>query len=316
MSIVICGSLAFDNIAVFPDRFQNHILPDKIHALNVSFLVPELRREYGGTAGNIAFNLRMLAPLCTLTPKIMATVGSDFEPYASRLELMGISQAHVRQIPDQLTAQCFITTDLDDNQITAFHPGAMNFAHLNKITDATDAKIGILSPDGRDAMLQHAEQFAAAGVPFIFDPGQAMPMFEGPDLMRFFEQATYATFNDYEMHMACSRTGKSETELAQMVKALIVTRGKEGSTIYADGQQIQVPVVKAEALVDPTGCGDSYRAGLLVGIANEWSWKKTGQLASLMGAIKIAQRGGQNHAMPFADIQLRYQQAFGESLVE
>jgi adenosine kinase len=314
MAFVICGSLAFDNIAVFQDRFQNHILPDKIHALNVAFLVPELRREYGGTAGNIAFNLRLLAPLTALQPQILATVGNDFEPYAQRLELMGISQTHVRKIPDQVTALCFITTDLDDNQITAFHPGAMSFAHLNKVTDVKDAKLGILSPDGRDAMVQHAEQFAAAGIPFIFDPGQAMPMFEGPDLMKFFEQATYATFNDYEMHMACQRTGKTEAELATLVKALIVTKGKEGSTIYANGQQITVPAVKPDGLVDPTGCGDAYRSGLLVGIANGWDWKKTGQLASLMGSIKIAHRGAQNHALPFDEIKLRYQRAFGESL--
>jgi adenosine kinase len=314
MAIVICGSLAFDNIAVFNDRFKNHILPDKIHSLNVSFLVPELRREFGGTAGNIAYNLRLLAQLSSLQPTILATVGSDFDSYAERMELMGISQAHIRLIPDQLTAQCFITTDLDDNQITAFHPGAMNFAHLNKVADVKGAKLGILSPDGRDAMLQHAEQFAAANIPFIFDPGQAMPMYDGADLLKFLEQATYATFNDYEMHMACTRTGKSEAELAAMVKALIVTRGKEGSTIYADGTQIQIPVVKPDDVVDPTGCGDAYRSGLLVGIANGWSWKKTGQLASLMGSIKIAKRGGQNHALPFDEIVRRYEQAFGEQL--
>ncbi len=314
MSILICGSLAFDNIAVFPDRFQNHILPDKIHALNVSFLVPELRREYGGTAGNIAYNLRLLAPLLKLKPVILASVGQDFDPYADRLDALGLTQEHIRKIPDQLTAQCFITTDLDDNQITAFHPGAMNLAHLNKVQDVADGKIGILSPDGRDAMIQHAEQFAQARIPFIFDPGQGMPMFDGADLIRFFEQATYATFNDYEIAMAVARTGKSEAELANMVTALIVTKGKEGSTIYVGGQQIEVPVVKPDDLVDPTGCGDAYRAGLLTGISLGWDWKKTGQLASLMGSIKIAKRGGQNHALPFDEIASRYKAAFNDAL--
>lgn len=306
MTTLICGSLAFDNIMVFPDRFKNHILPEQIHILNVAFLVPEMRREYGGCAGNIAYNLMLLGG----EPQIMATVGDDAQAYLDRLDKLGLSRRHVRQVPGSFTAQAFITTDLDDNQITAFHPGAMAFSHLNKVEQA-GASLGIVAPDGRDGMMQHARDFAAAGVPFVFDPGQGLPMFSGDELLDFLELADYACFNDYEAKLACDRTGRSLEQLAGLVKALIVTRGGEGSEIYADGERHDIPCVQADAVVDPTGCGDAYRAGLLYGIANGYDWPTTGRLASLMGAIKIAHRGGQNHQLGREAIAARYERAFG-----
>jgi adenosine kinase len=309
MSTLICGSIAYDNIMVFHDRFKNHILPEQIHILNVAFLVPEMRREFGGCAGNIAYNLKLLGG----EPLIMATVGDDADPYLVRMDDLGLSRTHVRRIAGSFTAQAFITTDLDDNQITAFHPGAMSFSHLNHVGDAKNAKLGIVAPDGRDGMLKHARDFAAAGVPFIFDPGQGLPMFSGADLMDFMKLANYACFNDYEAQMACDRTGRSLEQLAVEVKALIVTRGGEGSHIYAEGQRFDIPCVKADEVIDPTGCGDAYRAGLLYGIAEGWIWEKTGQLAAVMGSIKIAHRGGQNHRSSRADIGERFARAFGSA---
>ncbi len=309
MSTLICGSIAFDTIMVFHDRFKNHILPEKIQILNVAFLVPDMRREFGGCAGNIAYTLKMLGT----EPTIMATVGDDAAPYLARLDSLGLSRAHVRQVADSFTAQAFITTDLDDNQITAFHPGAMNHSHLNKVTDAAGTKLGIISPDGRDGMIQHAQQFAEAGIPFVFDPGQGLPMFDGADLMRFIDAATYVTVNDYEAQLLQDRTGQTLEALARKVKALIVTLGGNGSHIYTDGQRIEIPSVKAE-VVDPTGCGDAYRAGLLHGILSGMDWPTTGRLASLIGAIKIAQRGGQNHRFTRDEIAVRYREAFGSSL--
>lgn len=309
MTTLICGSLAFDNIMVFPDRFKNHILPEQIHILNVAFLVPEMRREYGGCAGNIAYNLMLLGG----EPTIMATVGDDATPYLDRLDKLGLSRAQVRHVPGSFTAQAFITTDIDDNQITAFHPGAMSFSHLNKV-DRANAKLGIVAPDGREGMMQHARDFAAAGVPFIFDPGQGLPMFNGDELLDFMRLADYACFNDYEAKLLCDRTGRSLEQLATEVKALIVTRGGEGSEIHFDGQCQTIPCVTADAIVDPTGCGDAYRAGLLYGIANGFDWIKTGQLAAVMGAIKIAHRGGQNHQPSKAEIGRRYESAFGVAL--
>jgi adenosine kinase len=306
MTTLICGSLAFDNIMVFHDRFKNHILPEQIHILNVAFLVPEMRREYGGCAGNIAYNLMLLGG----DPAIMATVGDDADPYLARLEALGLSCAHVRQVPGSFTAQAFITTDLDDNQITAFHPGAMAFSHLNKV-DRANASLGIVAPDGREGMLQHARDFAAAGVPFVFDPGQGLPMFSGDDLMDFLRLADYACFNDYEAKLACDRTGRNLEQLAAEVKALIVTRGGEGSDIYAQGECYKIPCVAPDAIVDPTGCGDAYRAGLLYGIAKGYDWPTTGRLASVMGSIKIAHRGGQNHCPSREEIGERYRKAFG-----
>ena len=310
MRTLICGSLAYDTIMVFNDRFKNHILPEQIHILNVAFLVPDMRREYGGCAGNIAYNLRLLGG----DPLIMAAVGDDCTPYMQRLKHLGLDARHVREIPGTFTAQAFITTDLDDNQITAFHPGAMNHSHANRIADTEGVGLAIVAPDGRDGMLEHARDLAAAHIPFIFDPGQGLPMFDGADLLQFLQLADYCTVNDYEAKLLTERTGRSIEDLAREVKALIVTLGGNGSEVHAGGQRIAIPGVKAKELVDPTGCGDAYRAGLLYGIAQGWSWEKTGRLASLMGAIKIEHRGGQNHKPSRADIADRFQAAFGEAL--
>jgi adenosine kinase len=310
MKSLICGSIAYDNIMVFQDHFKNHLLPDQLHILNVCFYVPEMRREFGGCAGNIAYNLKLLGG----EPLIMATVGDDAAPYLARLKALGMDAAHVRAIPGTFTAQAFITTDLADNQITAFHPGAMLQAHQNRVAHAEGATLGIVAPDGRDAMLQHARDFKAAGLPFIFDPGQGLPMFNGEELLAFIRLADYCTVNDYEARLLCERTGLTLEQLAAEVKALIVTLGGDGSDIYADGKVLKVPSVKPDAILDPTGCGDAYRAGLLYGIGNGWGWEKTGRLASLMGSIKIAHRGAQNHAPTRADIAQRYRQAFGDAL--
>jgi len=310
MSILICGSLAYDNIMVFPDRFRNHILPEQIHILNVAFLVPEMRREYGGCAGNIAYSLNLLGGEAL----IMATVGDDAPAYLERLDRLGLSRAHVRQVPGTFTAQAFITTDLDDNQITAFHPGAMSFSHLNKVEHAAGATLGIVAPDGREGMLQHARDFGERGIPFIFDPGQGLPMFNGEELLEFMRLADYACFNDYEAKLLSERCSRSIEQLAGEVEALVVTRGGAGSLIFARGQQFEIPCVEAEQVVDPTGCGDAYRAGLLYGISKGFDWPSIGRLASLMGALKIAQRGGQNHYFERGQIEERYRQAFGSAL--
>lgn len=310
MRTLICGSLAYDNIMVFHDRFKNHILPDKIHILNVSFLVPDMRREFGGCAGNIAFNLQLLGG----EPIIMATVGDDSTPYTTRLASFGLEEAHVRHIADTFTAQAFITTDLDDNQITAFHPGAMNYSHENKVSDAKDIVLGIVAPDGRDGMLQHAQQFHEAGIPFVFDPGQGLPMFNGAELTQFVELADYVALNDYEAQLIQDRTGKTLVELSKRVKALIVTLGAKGSTLYVDGHPTDIPPVKAQQVVDPTGCGDAFRGGLLYGIVNGLDWNSTGRLASYMGALKIAQRGAQNHGLARAEIAQKIETEFGFSI--
>ena len=310
MRVLICGSMAFDNIMVFQGRFREHILPEQIHMLSVSFLVPQLRREFGGCAGNIAYNLKLLGG----APVIMATIGDDAEPYTARLNRLGITTERIRHVKETLTAQAFITTDLDDNQITAFHPGAMNHSHENKIDAGTDAKLAIVAPDGRDGMVQHIEQLAKARIPFIFDPGQGLPMFSGPDLMQMIDQATYLAVNDYEGKMVEEKTGKSLGELAKMVDALIVTKGASGSTILAKGERHDIESVKASVVVDPTGCGDAYRSGLLYGIVNGYDWKTTGRLASLMGSIKVASRGGQNHHLSRTEITAAYRAAFGVAL--
>ncbi|MEF8734787.1 MAG: carbohydrate kinase family protein [Candidatus Accumulibacter meliphilus] len=307
MSTLICGSIAFDNIMVFHDRFKNHILPEQIHILNVAFLVPEMRREFGGCAGNIAYNLKLLNG----EPLIMATVGDDADSYLLRLDDLGLSRAHVRRIAGSFTAQAFITTDLDDNQITAFHPGAMSYSHLNQVADVAAATLAIVAPDGRDGMLQHAHDLAAAGIPFVFDPGQGLPMFSGDELMNFMQLATYACFNDYEAKLLCDRSNRSIERLADEVEALIVTLGGEGSQIYSKGVCHDIPCVQAATVVDPTGCGDAYRSGLLYGIAAGWDWQKTGRLAAVMGAIKIAHRGGQNHRPTRKDIADQFSKAFG-----
>jgi len=310
MRTLICGSIAYDNIMVFPDHFKNHILPEKIHVLNVAFLVPEMRREYGGCAGNIAYNLKMLGG----EPIMMATVGDDIQPYLERLEQLGLDRSNVLHVKDTFTAQAFITTDLDDNQITAFHPGAMNFSHLNSVNDADAIKLGIIAPDGRDGMLQHATEFHQAGIPFIFDPGQGLPMYNGEELTAFIDQADYVAVNDYEGQLLQERTGLTLEAIAKKTKALIVTLGAQGSIIYTDGKQIDIPCVKPQEIVDPTGCGDAYRAGLLYGIVNDMDWQTTGQLGSLMGAIKIAQRGGQNHQFTRDNIDQLYFENFGSRI--
>ncbi len=307
MRTLICGSIAYDTIMVFRDRFKNHILPDQLHILNVAFLVPDLRREFGGCAGNIAYNLALLGG----EPQIMATVGDDYLPYDERLKKLKLSQQHVRRIPGTFTAQAFITTDLDDNQITAFHPGAMNHSHENHVPAAGGIRLGIIAPDGRDGMLQHAREFHAAGVPFIFDPGQGLPMFGGEELNGFVDLASYVTVNDYEGQMLQERTGKKLEDLARSVKALVVTLGAKGSIVMTGGRVIEIPAVKPAQILDPTGCGDAYRAGLLYGLAAGLDWEVTGRLASLLGSIKIASRGGQNHGFTREEIADRYREAFG-----
>jgi adenosine kinase len=307
---LICGSIAFDTIMVFQDRFKNHILPDKIHMLNVSFLVPQMRREFGGCAGNIAYNLKLLGD----RGYPMATVGRDFGMYSDWMEKSGIALDHVRVIESEHTAQAFITTDLDDNQITAFHPGAMQLSHLNQVSSARDVGIGIVAPDGRDGMIQHAAQFAEAGIPFIFDPGQGLPMFSGDDLRAFIKQATWVAFNDYEWQLVQEKTKLSAQDIAVEVDALIVTKGAEGSVIYTKGREVVIPCAKATAVVDPTGCGDAYRAGLIHGLLHGLDWETTGRVASLLGAIKIESRGTQNHVFTAAQFEQRFEAAFGRTL--
>ncbi|MFP4655166.1 MAG: carbohydrate kinase family protein [Methanohalobium sp.] len=306
---LICGSFAFDNIMVFNDRFKNHILPDKVHILNVSFLVPQLRREFGGCAGNIAYNLKLLGG----DPLPMGTVGTDFEHYAQWMDDHGISREYVTVLDDTFTAQAFITTDMDDNQITAFHPGSMDYSHYNSVLDVKDPAVGIVAPDGRDGMIQHASEFVHAGIPFIFDPGQGLPMFDGDELMNFIDQATWLTVNDYEWQLIQERTGKTQDEIAEYLDALIITKGPEGSLIYNNYEVIEVPAAKPSELKDPTGCGDAYRAGLLYGLTNNLNWEITGRIASLMGAIKIEHQGTQNHRFEIEDFKKRFEESFDMS---
>lgn len=310
MPVLICGSIAYDTIMVFHGEFKTHILPDQIHILNVAFVVPDMRREFGGTAGNIAYNLKLLGG----DPLIMATVGDDFGPYKERLDKLDIKRTHVREIAGAYMPQAFITTDLDANQITAFHPGAMASSYLNKVGDARDVTIGIVAPDSRDGMLQHASQFHDHKIPFIFDPGQALPVFNGDELRHFIELADYVAVNDYEARVLEERTGESLSKLTERVKALFVTKGADGSVIYADGQQITIPSVRENRRVDPTGCGDAYRAGLLLGMERGWSWQKIGRLGNTMGSIKIEHRGPQGHHPSREDIEARYSAAFDEPL--
>jgi adenosine kinase len=310
MTTLICGSIAYDNIMVFRDQFKKHILADQIHILNVAFLVPDLRREFGGTAGNIAYNLRLLDE----NPLIMATVGRDAGSYRARLAELGLSDRHVLVLEDQYTAQAFITTDIDDNQITAFHPGAMSHSHLNRIADAPSARQGIVSPDGRQGMVEHVADFAAAGIPYIFDPGQGLPMFSGPELLGMIDGAACLAVNDYEARIVEQKTGKRVEEIAALVDCVVVTRGGEGATVWSRGSRQDVPAVKAAALVDPTGCGDAYRAGLLYGMARGWEWIRSARLASVMGSIKIAHRGGQNHRPDRETIARQLRENYGETL--
>lgn len=313
MASIICGSIAYDTIMTFEGRFQDQILPDQIHILNVAFLVPSMRREFGGCAGNIAYNLKLLGG----NPLVMATVGADADPYLQRLDALGISQSHIKKMDGAFTAQAMITTDMANNQITAFHPGAMNQSHLNRVTDCTknlepaNSHFGIVAPDGRIGMWEHCHQFAEAGIPFIFDPGQGLPMFNGQELLDLVKMASYLAVNDYEGEMLCQRTGLSLEQLAKQVKALVVTKGAQGAEIYTNGKNIMIPAVKAEKMVDPTGCGDAFRGGLLYGLENNLDWESTGRLASLMGSIKIAHQGPQNHQLTRAEIFARFQKVFG-----
>jgi adenosine kinase len=307
---LICGSLAFDTIMVFPDRFARHILPDQVHVLSVSFQIAEMRREWGGCAGNIAYNLKGLGG----APVIMATLGDDGAPYRERIAALSIAPDGLRTVAGTYTAQAFIITDLDDNQITAFHPGAMNCSHQNRTGDVANIALGIVAPDGRDGMRSHVEQFAAAGIPFMFDPGQGLPLFSGPELIEMIDAATYLAVNDYEAQLLCERTGLSQDAIAQRVEAMIVTLGAEGSLIHTDGSTLIIPAVAPAALVDPTGCGDAFRAGLLYGIGQRWDWEKTGRLASILGAQKIAARGGQNHVVTRDLVAGIYNDRFGSDL--
>ena len=304
---LICGSLAFDTIMVFPDRFARHILPEQVHLLSVSFTVGDMRREWGGCAGNIAYNLKAIGG----EPVVMATIGDDGLPYRERLVAQAVATDGLRTIPGTFTAQAFIINDLDDNQITAFHPGAMNFSHQNRVEDAVDIALGIVAPDGRDGMQRHVAGFANAGVPFIFDPGQGMPLFSGDDLIGMIDAATYLAVNDYEGRLLCERTGLSMADIGRRVDAVVETRGADGSRIHVDGGVIEIPVVRPEALIDPTGCGDAYRAGILYGIAHGWDWERTGRLAAVLGALKIGHRGGQNHLVDRDAVGAIYHREFG-----
>jgi adenosine kinase len=305
---LICGSVAYDTILLFPDRFKAHILPDKLHILNVAFLVPEMRREFGGCAANIAYGLKLLGD----EGLVMGAVGHDFGPYAERFRANGLSLDYVKVVTEAFTAQAYITTDLDDNQITAFHPGAMQNAHLAKVGDvAGPIALGIVAPDGREAMIAHAAQFAAAGIPFIFDPGQGLPMFGAEELKNFIAQATWVTVNDYEWGLLQQKTGWDAAQIVERVTALVVTRAGEGSEIHTKGRTFVIPCAKPAALVDPTGCGDAYRAGLIHGLLRGYDWETTGRIASLMGAIKIEARGPQNHRFTRAQFEARFLANFG-----
>ncbi|WP_313705060.1 carbohydrate kinase family protein [Massilia sp.] len=304
---LICGSLAFDKIMQYHGRFADTLLADQLHRVNVSFLVPTLRTEYGGCSANIAYNLNLLGG----DPLIMATIGQDGADYLERLRNFGIKTRAIKTIGDAYTAQCFVTADQDNNQINAFHPGAMQFSHENNVADCGPLRVAIIAPDGRDGMLKHARDCAALGIPFMFDPGQQLPMFSGEELLAFIEQATYLAANDYEFEMIMDRTGLTLQDIASRLDALIVTRGEKGSEIYAGGERYDIPAVPAAAVVDPTGCGDAYRAGLLYGIAQGYDWKTSGSIASLLGSIKIAHQGGQNHSFTPAEIADKFEAAFG-----
>jgi len=299
-NVLICGSMAYDSIMVFNDYFKNHILPDQIHKLSVSFYVPELKRNFGGTAGNIAYNLSLL----NTSPLVMATVGEDFQPYVERLSKFEIIQDYIKKIPDTFTAQAYITTDLDDNQITAFHPGAMSESHQNSISSITEnISLVVIAPDGKDGMIQHANECVEKNIPFLFDPGQGLPMFDKSELMTFINQAHYIALNDYELQLVLEKTNLTLSKLASAVDALIVTKGSQGSSIYSKGEEIIINAIPIKTPIDPTGCGDAYRAGLIYGILNKYDWAKTGQLASVMGAIKIESQGGQNHTATLPEIE-------------
>ncbi len=310
MAALICGSLAYDTIMVFPDQFKNHILPDKVHILNVSFLVPRMRREFGGCAGNIAYNLKLLGG----DPIPMATVGQDFGAYRDWFAEMAIPLDRVKEIPELFTPQAFITTDHDNNQITAFHPGAMMRSYENHVRDVPGVSFGIVSPDGREGMLQNSKEFAESGIPFIFDPGQAMPLFNGEELRAFIEQADYVTVNDYESNLLQERTGWSEDTIAGKVKAYIATQGPRGARIFAEGKVYDIPPAHERRVTDPTGCGDAFRAGLIFGIEKGYDWPTIGRIGNLMGALKVEHPGTQNQRFDYAEFAEQFSQQFGYAL--
>lgn len=336
MRVLICGSIAYDTIMVFEDRFKNHILPEQVHILNVSFTVPRLRREFGGCATNIAYNLKLLG----IDGVPMGTVGRDFEPYAEWLDRWGIERSYIKTIDDCYTAQAYINTDLDDNQITAFHPGAMSYSHLNRLDgaafgggesrpnardggnlsstsrDPSGFRLGMISPDGREGMITHARELSRAGIPFIFDPGQGLILFSGEELLNFINLASWLTLNDYESKLLQELTGRDLEELSGLVEALVVTRGGEGSLIYTDSEVIEIPPARVREVQDPTGCGDAYRAGLIFGLLHELDWPTTGRVASLMGAVKIEHHGTQNHVLDLHSLEMRFRDSFGYSLQE
>lgn len=307
MTVMICGSIAYDTVMVFDGRFKEHILPESIHMLSVSFLVPQMRRNFGGVAGNIGYNLSLLG----LHPEVLATVGEDFDAYETWMRRHGLSLQHIRRIPDTYTAQAFITTDLDDNQITAFHPGAMQHAGEFGVPADAGITLGLVAPDSRDAMINHARQFAEAGIPFIFDVGQGLPMFDGESLATFIEQASWVIVNDYEGQLIQERTALTPEQIAARCRAYVVTRGAQGSRVYAGGKVIDIPPVAPDKVVDPTGCGDAYRAGIVYGLVHGFDWATTGRLASLIGSIKVAHHGTQSHRFTLEDIQTRFHAAFG-----
>jgi len=311
MSALICGSLAYDTIMVFPERFKDHILPDKVHMLNVSFLVPEMRRQFGGVAGNISYNLKLLGG----EPFPMATVGDDFGPYQRRLESLGISTRYIRHLEGEFTPQAFITTDFDDNQITAFHPGAMMESQLNKVEGAEGIKLGIVAPDGREAMLQHSHDFERLGIPHIFDPGQAMTLFDGDDLKAFISQANWLVANDYEFQLIQERTGMNKEAIAAQLEALIITQGGDGSLLVTSAGEEHIKPVKPKAILDPTGCGDAYRAGLIYGLLDNLDLVTSCRIGSVMGAMKVAVQGPQNHAPSLDEIVDCFQNAYGYTFI-
>jgi adenosine kinase len=307
MSVMLCGSLAFDTVMVFKGRFKEHILADRIHMLSVAFLVPEMRRNFGGVAGNIAYNLALLGH----GSEILATVGEDFGPYADWLDRMGVSRRYIQSVPDTYTAQAFITTDLDDNQITAFHPGAMSHSGTLNVPADAGLRMGLVGPDSREGMMAHARQFKDAGIPFIFDVGQGLPMFDGTELLQFVDQADWVVVNDYEGQLLEERTGLNPRQIAERCRAYVVTRGAQGSIVYVAGEQHEIPVVPPARIADPTGCGDAYRAGLIYGLSTGLDWPTTARLASLIGSIKIEHHGTQNHRFTLDEIKDRFEATFG-----
>lgn len=310
MTALICGSFAYDNIMVYPGKFRDQIMPENLHILNVSFMTPELRREFGGCAGNIAFSLQQMGG--DVAP--MGTVGKDFAAYADWMDEKSVRRDFLSRLDQHYTAQAYIITDLDDNQLTAFHPGAMSDAHVKTVPTDAGISIGMVSPDGKQGMVEHAAQFAEAGIPFFFDPGQGLPMFDADELGIFIQQASWMTVNDYEAQMVSDRVGRELKDIANDLQALIVTKGGEGSDVYVNGEVINIACAQTDSVVDPTGCGDAYRAGLLYGIMQNFDWQKTASIASVLGAIKIEKHGTQNHDASIGHIASRLERDFGIAL--